>query len=296
MYKLLVPFVAVGLSACGGGGSATFVDTNNVITNTPTGTVLSGASESFSRSGSSYSVASSTTPVSIQRIDSNAANAPLSARQYRLTVGSNTYDLTGYDNATKAYTSSNASLFLNENSANASIINAQLNSGNTQHFGVVGSLTPVANLPATASYTGDSTAGNGTVGEISIDVAGGSDDTSNSRVTLNANFTNSTIGGDFSFSDPSGDGKAGVEINAPTAVTVPINGTINGNTFSANVDLTNLANVTTVNGNPVTLGNTTLDGGFYGPNAENAAAVGLSAGSTGGATNNIVVYTRVIAK
>lgn len=305
MKKLLLPLVAVGLSACGG-GTSTFSDPNNLITETPKGVTLAGDSKTFAQSASGFSVVSGTTPVSIERTDSNPPNASLSQRTYKLIVGGTTYNLGSYDASTKSYSNNNnVQLFLNENSANASIINPQItNGGNTkQYFGVVGDLTPVANLPtSTATYTGNSLANNGTVGEISIDNDSlGSDDTTSSVVTLNVNFgaaAGSQVTGQFVISDSATDGRGGVEIAATSPVTVPIsNGTITGNTFSAEVDLTNLANVTTNSGNAISLStNAPLDGGFYGPNAENAAGVGLSIGSTAGSSNDILVYTRVIAK
>jgi hypothetical protein len=139
-------------------------------------------------------------------------------------------------------------------------------------------------LTSTASYAG--------IGEISVDRAGVSptfDDAPASTVNMSVDFGAGTLSGTFNVSDAAGDA-GGIDIAGST--TLPFTGTVSGNTFSANVDYTNLVGITT-NLNSVTAANP-VEGGFYGPNGENAVGVGLSLGQSSVA-NDVVIYTRIQA-
>ena len=225
----------------------------------------------------------------------NTAAAHLST--YSLVVNGQTYTLS--PQAGNSATSSNnsftgtvgattATVFLNENKPNASIANIQLKTGGqTQElFGIVGNATPTSTLTslASATYSG--------IGEISVDRAGAGtvfDDAPNSTATINVNFGAGTLTGSFNVTDATGDA-SGIDIAGTT--TLPVTGTVSGNTFSANVDHSNLVGITTgltsiSTSNPV-------EGGFFGPNAENAVGVGLNLGQSSVA-NDVVIYTRIQA-
>lgn len=291
MYKLLIPLAAIGLGACGGGSTT---DPNNFIINTPPGTTLStSTAKSFSQATASspYVVASGNSTFSLQRTNS----APIHQATFDLVINGTTYKMTPASNnsatsQTNSYVGTSggttASVFLNENTTNASIANIQLDTGpqSNQFFGIVGTATPAANLPTTASYSGG--------GEISVDKAGPNpifDDAPNSTVSFTADFTGGTIIGQFNVQDGSGENSGSFDIAG--SATLPLSGTITGNTFTANVDYTNLIAITnglnSVNAQAV-------EGGFYGANAENAVGVGLSVG-TSSAANDVVVYTRIQA-
>jgi len=245
MYRLLIPLIAVGLSACGGG---TTTDPNNFIISTPTGTPL--------------------TATQAKSFGQPSAGAPFSPNNsFTDTIGGTT-----------------ATLFLNENTPNASIANIRLKTGsNTEElFGIVGSLTPVATLTslASASYSG--------LGEISIDRANGLfDDAPNSVATLSANFTSGSLNGSIAVADnTTGDNGGAFDI---VGGTVGLSGTISGNSFTLTPDYSGMtvSGVTNINAQPI-------NGGFYGTNAENAVGVGLSLGQSNVA-NDVVIYTRIQA-
>jgi len=290
MYKYLLPLVAVGLSACGGSSTT---DPDNFIISTPTGTPLSSAgAKSFAQTSSTqpYSLGPAT---SFTLTRTNTAAAHLST--YTLVINGVTYNLTPQvgNSATSTNNSfvgsvggTNASVFLNENKPNGSIANIQLTAGggSNEFFGIVGNATPVSALPATATYSG--------IGEISVDRAGAGsvfDDAPSSTVTMNVNFGTNSLTGSFNVTDATGDA-SGIDIAG--SASLPFTGTVSGNTFSATVDYTNLVGITNGLNSLGTIN--PIDGGFYGPNAENALGVGLSLGQSSVA-NDVVIYTRIQA-
>ncbi len=213
---------------------------------------------------------------------------------YDLVVNGVTYNLSpassnSATSTTNSFVGSNGgtsvSLFLNENTANASIANAQLTTGSTKDelFGIVGNATSTSTLAsiANATYSG--------IGEISIDKTNGQFDDAPGTSSMSVDFTGGTLTGSFSVSDAAGDNGGALDVAG--SATLPMTGTVSGNTFSATVDYTNLIAVTngvsSITGQPVI-------GGFYGPNAENAVGVGLSLGQSSVA-NDVIVYTRIQA-
>ena len=213
--------------------------------------------------------------------------------QYKLTVNGVTYTLLpnknnspkGKKNSFDGVVGGNAvSLFLNNNATHATIANPQLKtaSGVQQFFGIFGTPTEIANLPNSAKYVG--------IGEISIDDAGsGFDDAPGSVVTLNANFSKQTIAGKIDVTDVGGDSSASLfDINGTTLV--PLTGTISGNSFEVVPDYTGLAAITGLN----SVTNQPIGGGFYGPNGENAVAVGVSSAEAT-APGDVLIYTRIQA-
>ena len=291
MYKMMLPLIAVGLSACGGSSTT---DPTNFIINTPTGTPLSTTTaKSFTQTSASspYTIGAGGSAFTLTR--TNTAAAHLST--YSLVIGGVTYNLA--PQAGNSSTSTNnsfvgtvgattATVFLNENKPNASIANIQLKTSGASEelFGIVGNATPTSALTSTASYAG--------IGEISVDRAGASptfDDAPASTVNMSVDFGAGSLSGTFNVSDAAGDA-GGIDIAGST--TLPFTGTVSGNTFSANVDYTNLVGITT-NLNSVTAANP-VEGGFYGPNGENAVGVGLSLGQSSVA-NDVVIYTRIQA-
>lgn len=290
MYKLLIPLAAGLLTACGGGSTS---DPNNFIISTPTGTPLTATqAKTFSQTGSgAYSLSAGSSSMTLTRTNQQAAHLAT----YDLVVNGVTYQLTpasgnSATSSNNSFVGSNGStsvsLFLNENTANASIANAQLTTGSTKDelFGIVGNATPAGTLASisSATYSG--------VGEISIDKANGQfDDAPSSTATMNVDFSGGTLIGSFSVSDPAGENGGAFDIAGST--TLPMTGTVSGNTFTGTVDYTNLVGITngltSVTAQPV-------EGGFFGPNAENAVGVGLSLGQSSVA-NDVIVYTRIQA-
>lgn len=279
-----------GSGGTGGGSGSTGGTT--IGTGVTTGSVFPvGDASSFARTrGSSvYTASSATTPVSITRTNS----APSEQATYDLTINGTTYNLVpkasnraGSDMNSYVATvgGSSVSLFLNENSLNAGIANTQITTGNSlaQYLSIVGTPTDAASLPASATYTGN--------GEISLDTGAiDFDDAPNTTVTFDADFTTGTLNGQFDVTDVAGDGTAGVDI-AGSAV-LPMTGTIQGSTFSADVDYTNLIGITSglafVKPRPVT-------GGFFGPNADEAVGVGVTLGRSVN-PNDVLIYTRIQA-
>jgi len=291
MYKFLLPLVAVGLSACGGSSTS---DPTNFIINTPTGTdLVSNTAKSFSQTSASspYTLAAGNSSFTLTR--TNTAAAHLST--YRLVINGVTYNLTPQTGNSATSTnnsfvgttgSTNAAVFLNENKPNGSIANIQLKTGGATNelFGIVGNATPVSALTSTASYSG--------IGEISVDRAGANpvfDDAPSSTVTMNVDFGASNLTGTFNVTDATGDA-GGIDIAGST--TLPFTGTVSGNTFTANVNYANLVGITTGLNSVGTVN--PIEGGFYGPNGENALGVGLSLGQSSVA-NDVVIYTRIQA-
>ncbi len=287
MYKFLIPLIAVGLSACGGGETT---DPNNFIISTPTGTPLTATqAKSFGQTTSNgpFTLASGSSSFTLQRTNQSTAHQST----YNLTVNGVTYNLTPTPGNSATSTNNSfkgtvggttATLFLNENRANASIANVQLGTGGAseQLFGIVGSATPTATLTslANATYTG--------IGEVSIDRSNGAfDDAPSSVANLSANFTNGTMSGSINVADDSTNDNGGAfDI---TGGTVGLSGTISGNSFTLTPDYSGMTvtGVTNIVAQPI-------EGGFYGTNAENAVGVGLSLGQSSVA-NDVVIYTRV---
>ena len=291
MYKYSLPLIAVALSACGGG---TTVDPNDFTTKIDTGTpVVAPQAKSFINNGSgSFTLAPGTSSMTLTRTSSNTT---ADQTTWQLTVGGTTYDLSPAPNNSPTSSSNSfigsaggttATMFLNENSANASIVNAQLVTGGSseEYFGIIGDATPTGTLAGigSATYSG--------VGEISIDKAGGAfDDAPATTVSLNVDFGAGTLNGGFNVTDGAEGGS--VDINGTT--TLPVTGTVSGNSFSATVDYTNLVGITT--GMNSINSPQAVEGGFYGPNAENAVGVGLSIGQSTGANDDLLIYTRIQA-
>ena len=222
-------------------------------------------------------------------------NSPATPDQakYKLTVNGVTYTLlpnpnnspTGKKNSFDGVVGGNAvSLFLNNNAAHATIANPQIQTSNglQQFFGIFGTPTEIANLPNSAKYVG--------IGEISIDdSSNGFDDAPGSVVTLNANFSRQTISGKIDVTDVAGDSTGGVfDIDGTTLV--PLTGTISGNSFEVIPDYTGLAAITGLQ----SVTNQPIGGGFYGPNGENAVAVGLSSAQAV-TPGDVLIYTRIQA-
>jgi len=289
MYKLLLPLVAVGLSACGGGSTT---DPNNFIISTPTGTPLTATqAKSFAQtsSGAPFTTGGGASTFTLTRTNSNAEHLST----YDLTINGVTYNLSPAPG--NSSTSSNnsffdtkngttATVFLNENLPNASIANVQLsNSGaSEQLLGIVGDRTPAATLTtiANATYTG--------IGEVSIDRANGLfDDAPNSVANLTANFTGGTLNGSINVIDnATGENGGAFDI---VGGSIGLSGTISGNGFTLTPDFSSM------NVNGVTnISAQSIDGGFYGTDAENAVGVGLSLGQSAVA-NDVVIYTRIQA-
>ncbi len=297
----------VSLSACGIGDTATqsappkgpaipMVPTPPPPPPAPVIPTSDAASFTQAAGANSFGLSGTPTPIGLTRTDTTGADHTAT---YEVTIKGVTYVLTP-DAANSANNPSNfftttgtgkqVSLFLDNKATHASILNTRetFGSGTKQYFSILGTLTDVASLPATAVYQGN--------GEISIDVAGGGfDDAPNSTVTLNADFAAGAITGQFDVSDPVGGGPnnanptANLDING--SAVLPFTGTISGNSFTANVDYTNLVGITnglnSVSAQPVT-------GGFYGPAGEEAVGTGLSLGS-GTVANNTLIYTRIQA-
>ncbi len=291
MYKYSLPMIAVALSACGGGST---VDPNNFTTKVEVGTpVVAPQAKSFSNTGSgTFVLAPGSSAMTLTRTSSNTTADQTS---WQLTVGGTTYNLSPAP--TNSATSSSNSfigsaggtsveMFLNENSANASIVNAQLASGGTsdEYFGIIGETTPAGTLATigSAAYSG--------VGEISIDKAGGAfDDAPATTVTLNVDFNQAILSGAFNVSDAS----EGGSVDIVGSTTLPMTGTVSGNTFSATVDYSNLIGITT--GMTSINSPQAVEGGFFGPNAENAVGVGLSVAQSPGGADDLLIYTRIQA-
>ncbi len=98
-----------------------------------------------------------------------------------------------------------------------------------------------------------------------------------------------TLDGQFNVTDVAGDGTDIVDI-AGSAI-LPLTGTIQGSTFSADVDYSNLTGITT---GVTFLKPGTITGGFYGANADEAVGVGVSLGRSL-QPNDVLVYTRIQA-
>ena len=239
-----------------------------------------------------YSVAPTATSVDVARTDSGT-NTPDQAT-YDVTINGVTYNLTpnalnkpnGANNSFEATNGSTlVTLFLNENAVNATIANTQIDKAtrSQQFFSIVGTPTDTANLPtAMATYSGN--------GEISIDTGKGAfDDAPATTVTFDADFSAGTLNGQFDVSDPAGDGSGPVDI-AGSAI-LPMTGTIQGNTFTADVDYSELVNIS--NGLALVKPGS-INGGFFGAAGEEAVGIGINMGKAL-SPNDSVIYTRIQA-
>jgi len=152
-----------------------------------------------------------------------------------------------------------------------------------QFFSIVGTPTDTANLPtAMATYSGN--------GEISIDTGKGAfDDAPATTVTFDADFSAGTLNGQFDVTDPAGDGSGPVDI-AGSAI-LPMTGTIQGNTFTADVDYSELVNIS--NGLALVKPGS-INGGFFGAAGEEAVGIGINMGKAL-SPNDSVIYTRIQA-
>lgn len=282
----------------GGTGASTDAGTGGTTSGGPigngvtTGSVFPvGDASSYvrSRGSATYVASSASTPVSIVRSN----NAPSELATYDLTINGVTYNLAPKDTnrpglSTNSFVASvggaEVSMFLNEGALNAGIASTKIVSGNSidSYVSIVGTPTDSTNLPAMATYSGN--------GEISLDTGAiDYDDAPDTTVTLNADFASGTLNGQFNVSDAAGDGTGLVDI-AGSAV-LPVTGTIQGSTFSADVDYKNLVGITSGLGF-VKPG--AITGGFYGPNADEAVGVGVTLGRSA-QPNDVMVYTRIQA-
>lgn len=248
-----------------------------------------GDATSFAENGAGgYTLSSASTPINLVRTNSAASDQAT----YDLTIKGVTYNLTpktgnrpgfGGNAFTAVNGGTKVSLFLNENAINATIANTQIkdSSGVKEYFSIVGTPALAANLPSSALYKGN--------GEISIDTGTTFDDAPNTTVTLNADFVAGTLSGQFDVIDEAGDGTGPIDIDG--AATLLLSGTIQGNTFAADVDYTELQEITSgLN----FVRPSTLNGGFFGPAGEEAVGIGINVGKSTN-PNDVLIYTRIQA-
>lgn len=295
---------AVGLSACGGSvdniqslafqtastGHATLSDD---ITNASVGTIFTVPATTLNLDTSN--------PKNPTKKNDDITIKVLSASQIEVTMNGRTDTLT-WNIALGEYTKATATEFIAAYTLQlnqyASISGYERETygqnGNLQNevlsLGIIGYGTNPNALPASANYNGSA--------DLAVVKSNGDADFANGTAALNANFANGNLTGTLVFNDPLLDGESNLNgVPGPSAsidigsFTMNVNGTITGNKMAIPVTFAP-GDISAASIDP-----TTIDGGFYGPNAEfiNGIGVGFATSSDQGANSDIIHSTLIDA-